>query len=90
MVSYDKSYRLNICSAVNSEPLWGLGIREQATQDKFENMDCKIGHLQCILDFSRGRGWGGGCIEVGRGKFIEFLQKCPKTSVQDCSSYNFS
>lgn len=58
MVYYDRSYRLNICSAVNSEPLWGLGIREQATQDKFENMDCKIGHLHFGL--LKGLGGGGG------------------------------
>lgn len=75
MVSYDRSYRLNICSAVNSEPLWGLGIREQATQDKFENMDCKIGHLQRILDFSRGRGWGGGVYRGWKGQIHRVLGK---------------
>ena len=37
------------------------GVREQAKQEKFENMDSKIWHLLCIsgiLGFSRGE---GGC-----------------------------
>lgn len=35
------------------------GVREQAKQEKFENMDSKIWHLHCIsgiLGFSRGEG----------------------------------
>ena len=43
----------------------GGGLRrERATQENFENMDCKIRHLQCIsgiLTSQRGLGGGGGC-----------------------------
>ena len=41
--------------------LEGGGFRERAIREKFENMDCKEKHLQCIsgiFDFSRGGGGG--------------------------------